>query len=76
MQIVWVVGQVHVDERNQQIDGWEMQGVFTSEELALAACANWRYFIGPMKLDEPAPALKATWPGAWYPHAPEARDGP
>lgn len=46
---------------------WEFIGVFDSEALAIEACTDATYFIGPTELnarhvDEPKP-----WPGAYMP---------
>ena len=61
--IVWICGQQH--EEGQ----WEFQGVFTTEDLAIAACRNETYFIGPAKLDEQLPAETCMWAGGYYPKA-------
>lgn len=34
---------------------WELQGIFSSEQKAEAACHNERYFIGMLRLDEELP---------------------
>jgi hypothetical protein len=60
---VWVVGQYREPS-------WDIQGVFSSEEKAVAACRHANYFVGPMPLDADLPdALQPEWPGAYYPHA-------
>lgn len=46
---VWIVGQLR--DRKP----WEFQGVFSSQEKAVAACRNERYFIGPAVVDAEIP---------------------
>jgi hypothetical protein len=63
MQQVWVVGQVTDYEHG----GWELQGVFSSEEAALAACRGLNDFVGPVPVDIELPRETCGWPGARYP---------
>lgn len=63
---VFVVGFVDVEEDALP---WQMVGVFSEEALAVAACADFRFFVGPMRLNEPAPDDPTEWPGAYYPHS-------
>jgi len=46
---VWVVGQW------KHSDPWEFQGVFDSEEKAVAACRDQWYFIWRTKVNEAMP---------------------
>jgi hypothetical protein len=74
IKTVWVCGQYHgeyLDEHTADHDGiaWELQGVFTTEALAIAACRDNQYFIGPMTLNESLPHNKAEWIGCYYPLA-------
>jgi hypothetical protein len=49
----------------------EIQGIFSTEEKAIAACKNERYFIGPLALDETLPDERMeSWPGSYFPKAP------
>jgi len=68
---LWIVGQYR--EPN-----WDFQGVFSSEEKAVAACRTPLYFVAPADLDAEAPhELAKEWPGAYYPRADEAnRESP
>lgn len=59
---VFVVGKALDDP-----GAWELQGVFTSEERAVAACLNWRYFVGPLKIDKEISDKTMQWDGAYYP---------
>jgi hypothetical protein len=50
---------------------FEIQGVFTSEEKAIAACRDENYGYGPEVLDQELPHESTVWPGYRYPHAPK-----
>lgn len=60
---MWIVGQVK-DEGKP----WEFQGVFDSEERAVAACRDSSYFVGAASLNEEHPhETTPGWLGAYYP---------
>ena len=59
---VFIVGQVSLDNNKH----WEFCGVFSTLELARAACKGDDYFIGPATLDEQTPDESMMWPGALY----------
>ena len=62
--IVWVVGETI---RGQ---AWLMQGLFSSEDKAIARCQSARnanFFVAPVTLDATLPDEEAVWPGAYYP---------
>lgn len=59
-QVCWVVGQ-HVG------GSWDFQGVFATEDLAVAACHHPTYFVGPATLNEPLSREAMDWPGIYYP---------
>ena len=61
-EMLWIVGKALGDP-----DCWEFQGVFDSEEQAVAACVLEEMFVGPAKLNTPLPLDKEGWPGAYYP---------
>ena len=62
---IWLVGQWKGTETP-----WEVQGVFDSEQKAIAACVDDQYFIGPLTLNEEMPQeTMREWPGAYYPKA-------
>ncbi len=68
---MWLIGKVvSVHE-----DGycWEIIGIVETEEMAVAACLNETYFIGPMVLNEILPNEKVDWPGCYYPKGPKAQ---
>jgi hypothetical protein len=59
---LWVVGQWRGDDQP-----WALQGVFDSEEKAVAACRDPYYFVGPEQLNVALPHDSAEWPGCYYP---------
>lgn len=65
---LWIVGRVffrpEVADTDDKVSPWIFQGAFTSRDLALAACRDSTYFIGPAKLNEPLPHDPQEWPGA------------
>lgn len=62
-ETVWIVGKLDPD-----VDGpWEVMGVYDSEANAVAACKDWRYFVGPQDMNVPAPDERTAWPGCYYP---------
>lgn len=58
---LWIVGKV--------VEGseWEFDGVFDSEEKAIAACKSENHFIGPATLNKEIPEDCVEWVGAYYP---------
>lgn len=47
---------------------WEFQGVFNNKESAEAACQDYRYFVGPAKINEALVSDEIIeWPGCYYP---------
>ena len=62
---IWVVGQY----KGATADGivWELQGVFDRQEMAVAACRDESYFIGPVTLNASLPHETNLWPGCYYP---------
>jgi hypothetical protein len=65
---MWLTGK-YIGECDGEGNGicWELIGVFSSEEKAVAACLNEYYFIGPVELDEVLPDETVEWPGCYYP---------
>ena len=69
---VWVVGQSFIDPEDfaNYLDGWEFQGVFSSEEKALAAVNGYssdHIFLAKVFKDEVFPEEKCGWSLCWYP---------
>lgn len=67
----WICGQYKLDTAAGRI--WEFQGLFSSRELAVAACRDSAYFIAPVVPDEQYPHKTCKWPGAIYPLCPPVR---
>ena len=67
--IVWVCGKYMgtVVTGGAQCNHWVIQGVFSSEQLAIKACVSLHHFIGPIILDGPGSEEDIPWPGAYYP---------
>ena len=62
---VWVCGRVTC----YATQSWQFQGVFRVEALAIAACRDETYFIGPAVLDVSLPEAPMEWPESYYPMA-------
>lgn len=67
--IVWVAGRV---VHQTMVEGivhsfWELIGVFSSEDKAVAACSDEKDFVGPINLDEASKRDDYSWPGCYYP---------
>lgn len=58
---MWVCGK-YISEGK-----WEFQGVFSSERLAISACRDDNYFIGPAIVNAALDDETITWPGSYYP---------
>ncbi len=60
---LWIVG------KNLSYDNleWEFQGVFSSRQLAEAACRTEFYFTGPALLNEELPDTTVEWSGVFRP---------
>ena len=66
----WIVGQIMLDNAQGPEDfqrAWGFQGVFDSEEKAVAACKTELYFIAPAIMNEELPESHEEWSGAYYP---------
>ncbi|MES2625906.1 MAG: hypothetical protein V4628_11560 [Pseudomonadota bacterium] len=48
---------------------WEICGVFNDENVAVANCKDYNYFVGPITLNEALADETTAWPGAYYPNA-------
>lgn len=59
--IVWVAGQCHGGP------AWELLGVFSTEQAAVAACTAEDDFVGPVPLDTVLPTESVDWPGSYFP---------
>lgn len=63
---VYIVGQFK-DELPGGAMAWEFQGVFSSPDLARAACVRRDFFFGPAEMDKALPMESGTWEGCEYP---------
>lgn len=69
---LWICGQVVEDVTFRGNIPWEFQGVFDSEEKAVAACVTPWYFVAPYTLNEPSPHERTEgMDGSYYPLAPK-----
>jgi hypothetical protein len=59
---LWLCGQWRGDEE------WEFQGIFSSRDLAVAACLNENYFITPCYLDASRPYDQRGLPNCEFPY--------
>ena len=66
---VWICGKT-TDESGRS---WELLGVFTSEEKAVAACTELWHFVGPAAIDTRLPDESVAWAGCYYPLAKETK---
>jgi len=64
-ETVWIMGKYTAGK------DWEVQGVFASEEDALANVKFRSEFIGPVPFGKRLPDDRVTWPGSYYPLAEE-----
>ena len=63
---LWVVGSIRNYAEGQPIQ-WQLEGVFDSEERAVAECVDESHFVGPTELNNRHPLDSTEWPGAYYP---------
>ena len=65
---LWYVGRFR-----EQVNGeefrcvWEFQGVFSTEEKAVAACRDHTYFVVPIELDQELAHETVEPAGCYYP---------
>jgi hypothetical protein len=62
---VWVCGCFIQECEHGNV--WEVHGVYSTEELAVKACNDEYYFIGPLNIDEALPDSAKEWPRCYYP---------
>jgi hypothetical protein len=66
--VLWVVGK-YIGEDTECESRWELQGVFSSEDLAIDACKKHKdFFIGPVFLNKEYPYDTTEWVGSYYPN--------
>lgn len=68
---VWVAGRVDNSRVSFQ---WEVLGVYTTEELAVARCSRCVDFVAPIRLNDRLPEETTVWPGCYYPLVEKLRE--
>ncbi len=68
---IYVTGRVinRAEHNGKGVAVWEIQGVFTDPESAVAACIDHTWFVGPLNLNEPLPLETIDWKGLVFPIA-------
>jgi len=66
-KIIWVVGQYKGGKFPNT--NWDLYGVFTTKEKAIAVCNDKSYFIGPVEINKTLGEESVMWPGCLYPKA-------
>jgi hypothetical protein len=67
--VLWLVGQDLGKPETPESERvpWDFQGIFDSEEKAVAACIDRSYFVMPVVLNEGLPRESIPAPGAYFP---------
>ena len=65
LQTLWIVGQYRFGDTGAIV--WDFQGVFTTEEKAIAACKSTTWFIARMELDKELPEATEVMPDVIWP---------
>lgn len=62
-------GSPYLDEDGEPLTVgiYHIQGVFTEENLSVAACRDATYLVGPLPLNLALPHDPVPWPGAYFP---------
>jgi hypothetical protein len=62
MMEVWIVGRSFVDK------AWELEGIYTTDAKARAACIrSSMFYSGPLSLDTPFPVETTNFPNIDFP---------
>jgi len=69
MSTVWIVGRDNEKPEEHADQTWDLIGVCSTEELAVEACTDVHYFIGPIELNKILPKELVPWPGTYRPKA-------
>lgn len=72
MNIVYVVGSLTKETPEGNI--WCIEGVYSTEQLAVATCKDKNWFVGPVEMDKPLPEGLNDWPGCYYPNFEKEND--
>lgn len=65
--MIYVVGHNLGPAVAGMVPQWELIGVFTRKELAIAACLTPEHWIGPGTLDVAIHGPPTAWAGSWFP---------
>lgn len=65
---LWIVGQAIRGAIASSVGAWIFQGVFDTEDKAVAACKGELWFVAPAELNQELPADPIEWPGLRYPN--------
>lgn len=67
----WVWPVFRRDPKTANADGrghdWHLQGIASTEEQAIAMCADSHYIIGPIPVDMALPHNRVEWAGSYFP---------
>lgn len=63
MKEIWLCGRHELDE------SWGVNGIFSTEEKAVARCKDSLDFVAPFNMDEEQPEEKLYMVGDYYPLA-------
>lgn len=62
---VWFVGRR--ETRLNRPTGYHIQGIATTETIAIEMCRDASYFIGPLPVNAALPHGRCDWPGMYFP---------
>ena len=65
MSKLWICGEFITDTPDGVV--WSIEGIFDTEDKALAACTTDFHFVAPVELNEVAPEGRHIMPGSYYP---------
>lgn len=63
-KIFYIVGKRNINNHL----AWELMGLFEDKAKAEFACKDYRYFVGPVKLNEYLGEKVIEWPNAYSPN--------
>lgn len=65
-EVLWLVGR-DAGPLGGLMGGWEVQGLFASEEFAAGLCVDDTWFIGPVVVGVVVPVTTMEWVGCYRP---------
>jgi len=63
---LWIVGKYRGEGGSIS---WDFVGVFDNEDVAVDACLDYTFFVGPAYLNEDVGNKNIEWPGCYYPRS-------